>query len=115
MVVLRQEQNNGYAIPAVDTQLWDQFAIPRTLDEAQIDFPRIRLSDSVDQRALFNAIAAPDAAEDEDLHFPDEAAYQLALGIGQFRSSVDLIPPAFLLISTGSKVFVVGKPGHKSI
>jgi hypothetical protein len=34
------------------------------------------------QRALLDAIAAPDAAEDQDLHFAHEAAEQLFLHFG---------------------------------
>jgi len=51
--------------------------VPRPLDKAQINLSWIRLGDPVNERALFNAIAAPDAAEDQNFHFPHKAADKL--------------------------------------
>jgi hypothetical protein len=113
--VFRQKQDDWHATPAVDAQLRDQFGIPGALDEAQIDFRGIGFSDSMNQRALLNAIAAPDATEDQNLHLPHEAAHQLLLGFGQSCGIVDLIPAALLLGGAGPKITVVGKPGCKSI
>jgi hypothetical protein len=58
---------------------------------------------------LLNAIAAPDAAEDQNVHFPHKPADKLLLGIRQMRGVIDLGPAALLLFGASLKVAVVGE------
>ncbi len=112
-VILGQKKDNGHTIAAVDPQLRRQFTLSRSFDKTQVDLSGISLNDSVNQRALFDAIAAPDAAENQNLHFPHKAAHKLSLGIGESGGLRYLTPAALLLVGTGLKVTVVGQPACK--
>jgi hypothetical protein len=85
------------------------------LDKAQINLAGIDLGDPLNQWALFNAIATPDAAEDQNLHCPHKAADKLFLGISQSGGIIYLTPATLLLVGTGLNVAVVGKPRCKLI
>jgi len=100
-VVFGKKLDHRDSAAGVDAQLRRQFAFLGALDEAQIDFGGIGFGYAVDQRALLYAIAAPDAAEDQDFHFADEAGEEVLLGFGQVRGVVDLRPAALLLFGAG--------------
>jgi len=115
LIIFRQEHNNWNTTPSVDAQFWGQFSVLWSLDKAQIDLAGIDLDDPLNQRALFNAIAAPDAAEDQNFHFPHEATDKLFLGIGQSGGIICLSPTTLLFVGARPNVPVVKEPRGKLI
>lgn len=114
-IILREKNNNGHAIAAVDAQFWNQFAVSWSLDETQINLFKIGFGDSVNQRTLFNAIATPDAAEDQDFHFPYKAANKQLLAFAKMGGIVDLAPATLLFVSPRLDVAVVWNTGGKLV
>src|ERR1035437_2614263 len=114
-IIFRQENNNWHTIAAVDAQFWDQFTILWSLDKAQINLASIDMGDPLNQGALFNAIATPNAAEDQNLHLTRKANDKLLLGISQSGGSIYLTPATLLLLGAGLNVAVVWKPRCKLI
>src|ERR1019366_3948688 len=106
-VIFRQENDNWHTITAVDAQFGAQFTVLGSLDKAQINLAGIGLGNQVNQRTLFNTIATPNAAEDQNLHFPHEVADKLLLGICQSGGTIYLTPATLLLVGTSLNVTVV--------
>jgi hypothetical protein len=112
-IVFGQEYDNGHAASRIDAKFRRQLAFLGPLNKTQIDFSGIGFGDSIYQRALLDAIAAPDAAEDQDFHFAHEAVDELLLRVGQVRGVVHLRPATLLLFRPGLKVAGIRKPCGK--
>jgi hypothetical protein len=81
------------------------------VDEPDVELGRVGRGDVVEERALLDAVAAPDAADDEHLRLAGEGAEQLPLGVGQADGLVELLPPPLLLRRAGGDVPVVRNGG----
>jgi len=66
------------------------------VEKAKVDFPRICLGNALDQGTLLDAIAAPDAADDQYIHLPNEPSDKFALR-GTKGGCFVSAPPALLL------------------
>jgi len=71
--------------------------------------------DALEQGALLNAVAAPDTADDQDVHLANEAAGEFALAIGEMRGIIDLLPAALLLFGAGLNVTGIGLGGGEFV
>src|SRR6185312_2593202 len=72
--ILGQEDRDGDAVAAVELELVGQVAVLVAVDETQVDAIRIALGDPLEQGALLDAVAAPDAADNQHLHVARETA-----------------------------------------
>ena len=114
-VIFGQKYYDGHAAAGVDAQLGSNSLSFGRSTKRIIDFSSIGFGDPVNQRTLLDAIAAPDAAEDQNFHFPHKAGDKLLLRIGQVGGVIDLGPAALLLFGAGLKVAVVGETRCKFI
>lgn len=69
----------------------------------------------MNQRTLLDAIAAPDAAVNQDLHVTFKAADKPLLCGGQTGYVIDLRPAALLFWSASLKIAVVWNRGRKFV
>ena len=115
LVIFGQEYDDGDPAAGVDAQFREQFAFLGALDKTQVDLRGVRFGNAINQRALLHAVAAPNAAEDQNFHFPHKAAYELLLDIGEMRGIVDLRPATLLLVCSGVEVAVVWKTRCKFV
>src|SRR5690606_27241997 len=81
------------------------------VEPAQVDLLRVSLRDPLDQRALLNAIAAPDAREADDVDLADKRPDQLLLRVGEPGLLVNLPPVLLLLGRAGGDILGIRQPG----
>lgn len=93
---------------AVDSQVFDEFAIhPGRSRTRRSILDHIAFRNSLNERPLLHAVAAPDSAVDQNLHLPLEASKQLLLRGYQLRELIHLGPSTLLLFGTGRKILLV--------
>jgi hypothetical protein len=114
-IVLGQKDHHGDAASAVGSHVRVQFAFSKALNEANVNFLGVGLPDPLNQWALLNAIAAPDAAKDQNLHVADKSGHELLLDLGQVRRVVHLFPAALLLFVSRLQVAIVRKARHEFV
>ena len=77
--VFGEEKSERDAVAGVDADLLGEIAMLIAIDEPQIDQVGAGLGDFLKKRALLDAVAAPDAADDEDFHLAGEAGGKFEL------------------------------------
>ena len=113
------KQRNEAAQSTIDLMKSAEEAIPvawceqlfahLALHKTQIDLCRIGFGDPLEQRTLLDAVTAPNAAVDKNLHLPFKAGKQLPLRRVEPRDVVDLRPAALLLLVSSRKILLVRK------
>ena len=82
--VFGQEQGDGDAVASVDADLLGEVFVGVAVEEAEMDAGGIGFGDALEKGALLDAVAAPDAGDDQDVDFAGEAGDELGLGGGEF-------------------------------
>jgi len=77
--VFGEEEDDGDAVAGVDVELIGEVAVLVAVEEAEVDQIFFLLGDTLEERALLDAVAAPDAAENQDFHLAGEAGGHLKL------------------------------------
>src|SRR5262249_9386963 len=111
--ILGKEQDHRDAVAAVEAQLPAQVAMLVAVEQAQVDALAVGLGTALQQWTLLNAVAAPDAADNQHLHVAAEARQQPALLGGQLGRVVDLSPAPLLVLRAGVDVGLIRKCGSK--
>lgn len=111
--IFGEKQNHRDAMATVHGDFVAQFGALVALDETQVDLAGIYFGDALDQRTLLDAVAAPDAADDENVHLADEAAEEFALRGCDAGGIIDALPALLLVFFAGSKIFFVAECGGK--
>ena len=89
--------------------MFGQIAIGVAVEETQLHQVWPLFGDALQKRALLNAVAAPDAAEDQDFHRTPEAGNDFKLSGRQLGGVVNLVPAALLLGGAGGQIGDVGE------
>lgn len=77
--VLGHEDRGGHAVALVDHDLVGEVFVFVAVDDAEVDALGVGLGDACEEGDLLDAVAAPCAAGDEDLHVAREAAEECGL------------------------------------
>lgn len=115
-----EEEDGGNTVAAADFNGIGKFGGDIAIDEAEVDRAFgaacfIVLGDLLEEGALVDAVAAPCAAEDEDVHAAGEGLDEGALcgsDGGVFATNfVEVMPALLLVMRAGGDVFGVGESG----
>lgn len=107
--VLGHEDGGGDAVARVDHDLFGEVHVLVAVDDAEADALGVCLGDACEEGDLLDAVAAPCAGGDEDVHVAREGAQEFGLLGGEGGAAVDILEVGLLGGLSGGDIVVVGE------